>query len=74
MTPNNRQQGAHHFLLHPEDTPTQTFGCRGAAPGFCKLHRHPTCALVRADGLCLTPPLSWKWQYAKLTTTRADEE
>ncbi len=58
--------GPFHLPLHAQDTPSQTVGCRRGAPAHCKLHRSPSCSFVREDGLCLTPPLSWKRQYEKL--------
>ncbi len=54
-----------HLPLHPQDGATQTFGCR-TVPYTCVRIRLPICALVRPDGLCLAPPLSWKKRYAEL--------
>ena len=53
--------------LHPEDTPTQTFGCRLSNPNSCLKHSLPqVCAFVRNDGLCLSPPKTWSNTYRRL--------
>ena len=51
--------------LHPQDSPTQTFGCR-TTPHTCRRNGLPVCALVRPDGLCLAPPTTWGKRYAEL--------
>ena len=62
-----KQQDAFHQPLHPEDTETQTLGCRHTNPIICSRHSLPTvCAFVRDDKMCLAPPKSWPKQYAKL--------
>jgi len=62
-----RQNEAFHKPLHKLDTETETHGCRHTNPDICAKNRMPNkCAFVRADGMCLAPPASWKKQYAKL--------
>jgi hypothetical protein len=68
---NDESRSPFHLPLHAQDTATQTVGCRRGAPEHCKLHRGAGCSFARADGLCLTPPLSWKRQYEKLAADRA---
>lgn len=63
--------GPFHLPLQALDTPTQTVGCRRGAPEHCKMHRGAGCSFAREDGLCLTPPLSWKRQFEKLSAERA---
>lgn len=56
-----------HSPLHPKDTPNQTAGCRYAQPNLCAKNMMPkVCAFARLDGLCVSPPVSWKNQYLKL--------
>ena len=56
-----------HAPLEPTDSATQTVGCRHTNPDICAKNGMPSvCALVRSDGLCLAPPLSWPKQYQKL--------
>ena len=56
-----------HAPLYPLDTETQTFGCRQTNPSVCRNDRMPkVCAFVRRDNICLSPPRSWKKQFAKL--------
>jgi hypothetical protein len=58
---------AFHAPLHPLDTETQTFGCRQANPSACRNNLvAKVCAFVRSDNICLSPPRSWKKQFAKL--------
>jgi hypothetical protein len=53
--------------LHAGDSETQTVGCRRTNPETCMKHSLPTvCAFVRADGICLEPPISWPMRYRKL--------
>jgi len=62
-------QVAFHAPLHPLDTEQQTFGCRCTKPAICFKNRQPNiCAFVRKDNVCLSPPTSWKKQFAKLKT------
>lgn len=56
-----------HSPLHPQDSETQTVGCRHTNPAICGKNGMPkVCALVRADGMCLAPPMSWPKQFKKL--------
>ena len=58
---------AHHSILHSNDTEIQTAGCRCTYPDYCRSNRIPAvCAFVKTDGICLTPPSSWKKLYIKL--------
>ncbi|OYU51934.1 MAG: hypothetical protein CFE27_08675 [Alphaproteobacteria bacterium PA1] len=53
--------------LSPEDSLQRTLGCRHSNPNICKNNATPgKCAFVRADGICLMPPLSWKRIYDEL--------
>lgn len=65
MKPSNR----YHDPLHPNDSETQTVGCRHTNSDICAKNEMPNvCAFVRADGVCLAPPLTWPRQYQKLLT------
>ena len=56
-----------HSQLNPEDTETQTLGCRHSNPNVCgKNGLEDVCAFVREDRLCLAPPRSWPKQFRKL--------
>ena len=45
----------------------RTLGCRHSNPNICKNNATPgKCAFVRDDGVCLTPPMSWKRIYQEL--------
>ena len=58
---------AFHAPLHPLDTEKQPFGCRHTKPNICLKNSLPNvCAFVRKDNICLSPPTSWKKQFAKL--------
>jgi hypothetical protein len=60
-------QKAFHAPLHPLDTEKQTCGCRHTKPDCCLKNCLPNvCAFVRKDNVCLSPPQSWKKQFAKL--------
>lgn len=53
-----------HSPLRPEDTPTQTYGCRAYNPDICaNADTQKICAFVRPDGICKRPPRTWKKQY-----------
>ncbi len=53
--------------LHPNDTETQTYGCRANNPDICKNYMLDTvCAFCREDQICVTPSRSWKKQYIKM--------
>jgi hypothetical protein len=74
MTPKQRQQGIFHAPLKPEDSETQTEGCRHTNPDICSSHSVPKlCAFVRADGMCFKPPTSWPKQYRALLEKSAKE-
>jgi hypothetical protein len=68
----------YHEPLHPEDSETQTFGCRHASPHTCAKHSlRGVCAFVREDRLCLSPRRSWPQQYRRLILlpdTRGDDD
>lgn len=56
-----------HSPLRPEDTSTQTYGCRAYNPDICANADTPKiCAFVRKDCICMKPPRSWKKQYKVL--------
>jgi hypothetical protein len=74
VTHSKQQQAAFHLPLHPEDTPTQTFGCRHTRPTVCARNLLPVCAFTRADTLCLAPPVTWKRQFMKLNAAPAPDE
>ena len=58
---------AFHLPLKSGDTAMQTVGCRHTNPNICAKNGLPkSCGLVRPDGICLTPPQSWKKQYDTL--------
>ena len=64
---NNANAEPFHAPLHRLDTEAQTFGCRNTNPGVCSNNLVPkVCAFARKDNICLTPPRSWKKQFAKL--------
>lgn len=67
MTPNQRQKDAFHTPLKHADSEKQTVGCRHTNPSICANHSLPkVCAFVRADGMCLKPPVSWPKQFRVL--------
>lgn len=50
--------------LNPQDTETQTYGCRHTNPDICGNNNMPDiCAFVRDDCICKKPSRSWKKQY-----------
>jgi hypothetical protein len=56
-----------HLPLKSGDTAEQTVGCRHTNPNICAKNGLPkSCGLVRPDGICLTPPQSWKKQFLRL--------
>jgi len=62
-----RNANAFHNPLKPGDSPERTVGCRHTNPDICAKNGIPkVCGLVRPDGFCLTPPVTWKKQYEKL--------
>lgn len=53
--------------LNPNDTETQTYGCRANNPDICKNNGIPgLCAFAKEDHICLSPSKAWKKQYQKL--------
>jgi hypothetical protein len=53
--------------LNSQDSPCQTYGCRVQKPDNCMSNSMENiCAFVRADTICLKPPVSWARQYEKL--------
>ena len=53
--------------LNPNDTLTQTQGCRSNNPNiFSRAFTEKVCAFCRADGICKKPSVAWKKQYIKL--------
>lgn len=57
--------------LSPQDTETQTLGCRHANPAHCQNNSLPECAFAREDRLCLIPPRSWRRKYQALKAAEA---
>lgn len=65
---------AFHAPLRPEDSPTQTVGCRHTLPRICGKHCMPKkCAFVNSDGICYAPPQSWPKQFLKLQKQALEE-
>ncbi|WP_134082118.1 hypothetical protein [Thiohalophilus thiocyanatoxydans] len=63
----NKNPDTFHAPLNDEDTETQTVGCRHTNPNICSKNMMPNvCAFSREDGICKSPPASWKKQYQKL--------
>ena len=53
--------------LNPQDTETETYGCRANNPDICKNNGIPgVCALANEDSICRSPSRAWKKQYHKL--------
>lgn len=53
--------------LSPQDTETQTHGCRQNNPDICGNNGLANvCAFARADEICQKPSRAWKRQYNKL--------
>lgn len=53
--------------LNPEDSPTQTYGCRARVASTCKNYMmENVCAYCREDTICQKPSRLWKKQYEKL--------
>ena len=56
-----------HAPLNSQDTEIQTLGCRRTNPENCGSNSMVNfCAFVRDDGLCQSPPRSWKRRYRGL--------
>ena len=67
-----RSPNTFHDPLHPLDSEKQTFGCRHTNSDICAKNGLPkVCALVRADKLCSSPPVSWPKQFKKLKASSA---
>ncbi len=67
-----RYASRHHLPLLPGDSEAETVGCRHTNPQICAKHSMPAvCAFVRADGVCKSPPASWKKRHAALASSRA---
>ncbi len=53
--------------LRPEDSESQTFGCRQNNPDICGNNGLPgVCAFSTDDHICRKPSRAWKKQYMKL--------
>jgi hypothetical protein len=75
MISTNKNPNAFHAPLQPKDTAEQTVGCRHTQPAICAKNSIPkVCAFVRADGMCLAPPQSWKKQFVKLKAGNAKKK
>ena len=62
-----RPKNRYHLPLEPADSEAQTVGCRHTDPRICSKNAlEKVCALVRTDGMCLSPPASWPKQFRKL--------
>jgi hypothetical protein len=67
-----RVESRHHLPLVSGDTPHETVGCRHTNPRICAKHWMPSvCAFARADGMCKSPPLSWRKRYTALANDDA---
>ena len=56
-----------HDSLKQGDTENKTVGCRHTNPDICGKNLMPeVCAFCREDGICMSPPASWKKQFQKL--------
>jgi len=56
-----------HAPLKPNDTLTQTVGCRHSNPDICKNNSlQEYCAFTREDGVCLRPSKAWAKQFIRL--------
>lgn len=61
------KRGTFHAPVQPRDTETATEGCRHTNPDICAKHSlEGVCAFVRSDGICTSPPASWRKQFLKL--------
>ena len=53
--------------LNPQDTETQTYGCRANNPDICNCcYLDGTCAFVTPDHICRKPSRAWKKIYNEL--------
>lgn len=56
--------------LRPEDTETQTYGCRATNPDICGNNGLPNiCAFSSSYCMCKKPSRAWKKQYIKMKTS-----
>jgi len=70
-----KSQSRFHDPLDPQDTETETVGCRHTNPSICGNNMMPgTCAFAREDDRCLVPPRSWRKQFKRLLETSVDSE
>ena len=63
-----------HAPLNPEDTESQTKGCRANNPDICFNQLNPCCAFVREDGICTHPSRKWKAQYEHLKELQKEKK
>ena len=64
-----------HAPIQVADTELQTKGCRHTNPDICAKHSlESVCAFVRKDQICVSPPASWKKQYANLSKDKGATE
>ena len=60
--------------LKPEDSETQTWGCRQNNPNICKyIFLNGVCAFVTEDFICRKPSKAWKKQYKYLKGLNKNE-
>ncbi len=53
--------------LNPQDSETQTYGCRANNPNICgNCYIEGICAFACEDNICKKPSVAWKKQYKKL--------
>lgn len=53
--------------LNPQDSETQTYGCRANNPDICGNNcLTGICAFVTPDSICRKPSRAWKKQFRKL--------
>ena len=53
--------------LNPQDSETQTYGCRANNPDICgNCYIEGICAFASEDNICNKPSVAWKKQYQKL--------
>lgn len=57
--------------LHPEDTETQTYGCRANNPNICaNNYLQGVCAFASEDCICKKPSRAWKKKYLELKESK----
>jgi len=53
--------------LRPEDSESQTYGCRANNPSICSSNGiDGICAFSSKDGICRKPSRAWKKKYLEL--------